>query len=78
MVTTGLSQIGLAFCYLISVETAVLALPKHKGLISSVLLFVSSISGTIFDLINTLYVNPGDLIEDKCLNLGVIDEWYKI
>jgi hypothetical protein len=75
MVTTGLSQIGLAICYLISVETAVLAFPKRKGLISSVLLFVSSISGTIFDLINAIYVNPSNVEGDKCLNVGTIDEW---
>ncbi len=75
MVTTGLSQIGLAFCYLVSVETAALCFPKHIGLVNSILLFVSSVATMILNVVDTIFVNPDNRLPDLCVDLGTIDEW---
>jgi hypothetical protein len=75
MTTSGLAKIGLALCYLNSVETAILCFPKNRGLINSILLFVYSIGATILILVDTLYVNPENKSPDLCIDLGVVDEW---
>jgi hypothetical protein len=75
MASSGLAKIGLALCYLISIETAILAFPKHKGLINSVLLFVYAMAATVLDVVVSIYINPKDEAADKCVNLGPIEEW---